>query len=158
MNINQSNHKNRLSKMGGGFTYPKIVEHPNPTTKIGSLKWVVNSPTNHKIVPLVLTPNLRGASSAGRRRGRLELGGPGHTLGLRSLVEAGLGLSNLRGVCLGEVGGAGGGARVGGGRRLGGVVGAGGGWELGCWAKELEKLACFRNPRQGSPTASQMSV
>ena len=23
-------------------------EHPNPTTKIGSLKWVVNSPTNQK--------------------------------------------------------------------------------------------------------------
>ena len=29
--------------------------HPNPTTKIGNLKWVVNSPTNQNGIPLVLT-------------------------------------------------------------------------------------------------------
>ena len=30
-------------------------KHPNPTTKIGDLKWVVNSPTNQNGIPLVLT-------------------------------------------------------------------------------------------------------
>ena len=38
-------------------------EHPYPATKIGRLKWVVNSPTNQKGIPLVLTTTAKSVQS-----------------------------------------------------------------------------------------------
>ena len=65
-----------LGKMGrqkAKSVSPQVNIRFNPTTQIGNLKWVVNSPTNQNGIPLVLT---HSQIERGKKRGSRGRVGP----------------------------------------------------------------------------------